>query len=118
MVLLLGGTRGATKFTFTSALDQAAKAAEATRQSNRMSGIPLKNFRNGVSELSKLKSQEYPAVILILMVLLGMKSKYLRDDMTYAVQCGLTGLYLLWNILKRPWLDREEVKHLPGFTKR
>jgi len=94
-------------------------ASTATRQSNRVSGIPLKNFPNGVSELPKMKSQEVPSVVLILMVLLGMRSKYLPEDLTFAVQCALTGIYVLWNTLKRPWLVRSEVKeNLPRFAKR
>jgi len=115
---LVPGTRGANKYTFTSALDLAAKGAPATRQSNTLSGTPLKNFPHGVTELPKTKSQEYPAVVLILMVLLGTNDKYLNPDHTYAVQCALTGLYLLWNTLKRPWLARGEAEKIPKFTQR
>ena len=67
---------------------------DATRQSNRVTGTPLANFRSGVTNLPALKSQSYPGLLLVLLVLLGSRSKYLPVDVTRGVQCATVGLYL------------------------
>jgi hypothetical protein len=104
--------------TLAAKLDKAAKSIMFTHQSNRVSGIPLSNFPRGVTTLPRTKSQEYPAVLLALMVLLGMEDKYLSTDRTRAIQNVLVGLYMVWYVLKRTWLDRDELEKLPGLIHR
>lgn len=90
-----------------------------TRQSNRLSNIPLKNCRGGISHLPKLKAQEYPAMVLLLMVLLGTHNKYMDTEETRRVQTALSHMYVLWMVLKQPWMDRDEVEEkLPLLIKR
>lgn len=81
------------------------------RQSLSGGSIPLAGsaFRHGISELPKLKSQEYPAVILVLMALIGMKSLYLAEDETLVVQRALALMFLTWSVLKRNWYRKAEV---------
>lgn len=69
--------------------------------------------------MPKLKAQEYPGVLLILMVLLGSKDKYMDTAQTRRVQMALSSMYILWMVLKRPWMDRDEVESkLPALIKR
>lgn len=99
----------------TTRLDAAAQNLRSHRQSNTKSHIPLASsaFRHGISELPKLKSQEYPAVLVVLMALLGMKSLYLKEEDTIAVQRALVLLYLTWSVLKRNWYRKAEVNKIP-----
>jgi len=112
---VLKGTRAVNTNTYTSALDTAAQNLNPSRQSNRVSGIPLSfNSSRGVTNIPKIKAQEYPSVVVLLMVLLGMKSLYLPREQTWAVQYALVGLYLMWIVLKRTWYNRQELHKLPG----
>lgn len=106
--------------TLTGRLDTAAQNLNPTRQSNTVSGIPLgtSSFRHGVTSLPKLKSQEFPSVLMVLMVLLGMQGLYFTPQVTRQVQHALVGLYLCWYVLKRTWFDREELEKLPELIKR
>jgi hypothetical protein len=105
--------------TYTSAVDTAAQNLHPSRQSNRVSGIPLSfNAARGVTTIAKVKAQEYPSVILLFMVLLGMRSLYLPQETTRKVQYALVGLYLVWIVLKRTWYDREELHKLPPLIAR
>lgn len=99
-------------WSLTSKLDQAAGSLLVTRQSNTISGIPLKRFGK-ISDLPKIKSQEFPAILLIVMVLLGMEGKYMDAALTRAVQNALSGLYLMWYALKRHWVFRDDITKLP-----
>ena len=99
-------------------LDAAIQQTDFSKQSNRVCGIPLYNFRSGVSSLPKIKSQEYAGALLALMVVLGMNDKYLPTAQTLRVQCALSGLYLLWFFLKRTYIPREELGKLPGLVNR
>jgi len=92
-----------------AAMDTAAQHLDMTRQSNRVCGIPLKNRRKGVSNLPKVKAQEFPGITLVAMVLLGTRGKYLEETDTRNVQTAFSALYLLWMVLRRTWMDREEV---------
>ena len=108
-----------TEDTFTQQLDSHVAAINFTRQSNTVSGIPLHYFRGGVSDLPKLKSQEFPAVILAIMVALGVEDKYLDEETTAEVQAALAGLFMLWHTLRRTWYNREEVEtRLPALIER
>lgn len=110
---------GVTMNTFTARIDQQAQKTHPSRQSNRVSAIPLSfNSRRGLTNLPKTKAQEYPSVILLYMVLLGMNSLYLPKEQTRQVQYALVGLYLMWIVLKRTWYDRKEVKKLPNLITR
>ena len=102
----------------TARVDTEAASLSMTRQSNRKSGIPLANFTGGITDLPKRKSQEYPALILMWMVILGMGSRYLPQEQTRMVQHALAALYLTWYVLKGTWYDREEVKSLPDLIAR
>ena len=99
-----------------AALSSAVAEIDFTRQSNRLSGVPLHNFRGGVTSLAKVKSQEYPSVVLVLVLCLGTKDKYLPTEKTLQVQYALSGLYLLWFFLKRFWIRRSELLRLPGLV--
>jgi len=99
-------------------VDEEASELLVTRQSNRKSGIPLVNFKGGITDLPKRKAQEYPALILLWMVLLGMGSRYFPQDQTRLIQHALAALYLTWMVLKRSWYDREEVKTIPDLIAR
>ena len=84
-----------------------------------MTCVPLHTYRSGVTSLPKLKAQEYPGVTLVLVVLLGTKSRYLIEDDTRVVQVALSALFVVWTVLKRTWLDQSEVEtKLPGITRR
>lgn len=65
-----------------------------------------------------MKSQEYPSIILVLMVLLGMEGLYLEPELTRNVQYALSGLYFLWYYLKRSWVRKDGVDELPGLVER
>ena len=114
----LTDTTGLTLHDLTARVDSEAATLSMTRQSNRKSGIPLTNFTGGITDLPKRKSQEYPALILVWMVILGMGSRYLSQPETRMVQHALAALYLTWYVLKRTWYDREEVKSLPDLIAR
>lgn len=116
--LCVAGAVGLTKHELTSRVDTEAASVFMTRQSNRKSGIPLTNFTDGITDLPKRKSQEYPGLLLVWMVMLGMGSKYLPQDQTRLVQHALAALYLTWYVLKRTWLDRDEVQNLPDVIAR
>lgn len=105
------GPKGTTETYNTSRLDAAAQKMRPHRQSLVAGSIPLAGsaFRHGISELPKLKSQEYPAVIVVVMALMGMKELYLPHDQTVLVQRALVLLYLTWSVLKRNWYRRVEV---------
>lgn len=109
---LLSDRRGERVWSLSAKLDLAAAHLLVTRQSNTISGIPLKHFAK-ISDLPKIKSQEYPAILLIIMVLLGMEGLYLEPPVTRAVQNALSGLYLMWYALKRHWVLRDEINKLP-----
>lgn len=69
--------------------------------------------------MPKLKSQDFPAVVLSIMVALGMEDKYLDKEVTVDVQASLAGLYMLWHTLKRTWYSRDEVTtRLPELIER
>jgi hypothetical protein len=103
----------------TSDLDTVAMQIQMTRQSNTKCCIPLKNCRTGISTLPKLKAQEFPGVILLIMVVLGTKAKYLEQAQTRNVQTALSAMYLLWMVLRRTWMDKEETKtRLPSLIRR
>lgn len=109
-----GKRGGITKATFKARIDTEAAKTHPSRQSNRVSAIPLSfSSARGVTNLPKTKAQEFPSIILLYMVLLGMKSLYLPQEQTRMVQYALVGLYLMWIVLKRTWYDREEIKKLP-----
>lgn len=108
------GRRGETSTSLVAKLDASASNLHPQRQSNNVCGIPLKHF-NKISELPKIKSQEYPSIILVLMVLLGTEGLYMDPDLTINVQHALSGLYLMWYSLKRHWVYRNEVEKLPSF---
>jgi hypothetical protein len=113
------GTAKINTNTYTSKIDTAAQNLNPSRQSNRVSAIPLSfSATRGVTTVPKIKAQEYPSVVLLMMVLLGMKSLYLPVEMTRRVQFALVGLYLTWIVLKRTWYNREELKKLPSLIKR
>lgn len=101
--------------TNTGKLDAVAQKLRASRQSNKLSGIPLASgvFHHGITDLPKLRSQEYPSVIVVIMVLLGMGSLYLPKERTVVVQRALVLLYLSWSVLKRDWIRRDQVSQIP-----
>ena len=69
--------------------------------------------------MPKVKAQEYPGLVLVLMVLLGTRDKYLDTQETRRIQTALSCMYVLWMVLKRTWMDRDEVvKKLPVLIKR
>ena len=118
-ILLIGKRKGITKNTFTTKIDTEAQKIHPSRQSNRVSAIPLSfNSARGVTNLPKVKAQEYPSIILLYMVLLGMKSLYLPQAQTRQVQYALVGLYLMWIVLKRTFYVRKEVKKMPHLINR
>ena len=45
--------------------------------------------------MAKVKSQDYPSVLLVLMLVLGTGDRYLGKDTTNAVQTALSSLYLV-----------------------
>ena len=103
----------------TSQLDAAPQAFDGTRQSNRVSCTPLKTTRSGITNLPKTKAQEYPAVLVLLVVLLGTEAKYVDTEETRKVQNALSATYVLWFVLKRTWFDKAEVQEkLPDTVKR
>ena len=110
--------QGSTKHSLTAQLDAAAKSTKATRQSNKVSGVPLKNFPSGISDLPKVKSQEYGAVILTLTVILGTADKYTSKERTKVVQNALSGLHVLWHVLKRPFVEVDQLDKVPGLVSR
>lgn len=97
-------------------LDSRVQAISFTRQSHRDSSVPLKNFRMGVSDLAKLKSQEYPALTLALMVAIGVEDAFLVGETgptpvdTTTVQDALSLCLFTWSVLKRIEFYEE---HLP-----
>lgn len=107
------------KYELTAALDAAAQSVDMTRHSNTVCNIPFKNMRSGISSLPKLKAQEYPGVILLVMVILGTSNKYLDTNTTRNVQVALSAMYLLWMILRRTWMDKEEIRtRLPDLVRK
>jgi len=103
----------------TATMDLASMELNMTRQSNTVCNIPLKNCPKGVSTLSKLKAQEYPGVILLIMVVLGTKNQYLDQRRTRNVQTALSAMYVLWMVLRRTWMDKEETDaQLPSLQKK
>ena len=93
-------------------------ATDPTRQSNRVCGLPLANFRNGVTDLPTLKSQVYPCQLLFTVAATGVKDKYLPVPVTRATQNALSGLYLCWYVLKKEWVVREELHKVESLTTR
>lgn len=78
----------------------------------------MANFKDGTTDLPKRKSQEYPALILVWMVVLGMSGRILPQGLTRQIQHALAALYLTWYTLKRTWYDRVEILKLPGLIAR
>lgn len=110
--------RGEKAHSLTNRLDSACITTLPTRQSNRVSGIPLRHFPRGFSTTARNKSQEFPALILVLMVVLGMEGLYMSTEDTHETQYAITGLYLVWHVLKRPWISRAELPKLNDLIKR
>lgn len=90
----------------------------SSRQSNRVCGIPVRNFPTGITSLAKMKSQEIPAVVLSWMYALGMDEHFLAADTTAKVQDALTSLYVVWYALKRPSMEKDELPVLQSLLER
>ena len=116
-VLLLFRPERRKFWSLVSQLDFKAQTTLHTRQSNTVCGVPLKRFGK-VSETPKVKSQEFAGLLLLLVILLGSSDTYADQKLTRTVQCALSGLYVLWQTLKRPWLYKNQVNNLPGFVAR
>jgi len=65
-----------------------------------------------------MKSQDYPALVLVLMALLGMNSLYFDETTTHVIQNAFAALYVCWFLLRRSWYDTEELKKMPGLMSR
>lgn len=104
---------------FISKLDARAQSIMFTRQGDRASKIPLKNFRKAISSLPKIKSQEYPACVLAMKVCLGVSSETFLDfDKLREVQDCLSDLYTTWYILKRESIPRDKIGLVGAHLKR
>lgn len=92
-----------------SLLDSRVRSLQLSRQSDRVSKIPCKNFPRGLTNLTKIKSQEYGSVLLVMMVSLGVGVETLLPlPLLHKVQDALSALYVSWYVLKRDTYPREE----------
>lgn len=65
-----------------------------------------------------MKSQEYPSVILVLTVLLGMQDKYFDVAKTRQVQYALVCLYVTRFVLKRSYIVRDKIPQVATVIER
>lgn len=79
-----------------------------TRQSRRGGGIPVKNLSHGASETPKMKAQEYPALILALIVAIGTGNYFFSVENTMEIQWALALLYMMWLVLKQPRIRADQ----------
>lgn len=91
-------------------LDKRMQSLRPSRQSERRA-FPISTFPKGLSNLSKIQGQEYPAAILQLMaVLAGDLEGDLMDrgDAKLIVK-ALDGLYRLWMYLEAEAVPKEDI---------
>jgi hypothetical protein len=93
----------------TNLLDAAFKLFRPSRQSDRVS-VPIATFPRGISNLSKMQGQEYPALVVQLMAVLAadVDSILMPRAKCLKVIQALDHLYRMWI-----WLSQEELELEP-----
>jgi hypothetical protein len=112
MIIEHGGEEAASR------LDTLIKKIEMGRQSERLA-FPLSTFPNGVTNLTKIMGQEFPAAILHLISILASDKtqKLLPRQKNLQVIAALNCLYALWLLLDKDChvykeLDTKYVKRI------
>ena len=82
--------------------DERIKTIKMRRQSERIA-FPLSNFPNGLSNLTKIMGQEYPALLLQVICVLASDTKgsLLPKKEAKEVVQALDSLYALWILLEQ-----------------